>query len=256
MDQESEKIRQQMEETRASLSDKLETLEEQVVGTVQQATCAVTETVENVKEAVQDTVETVKGSVSDTVETVRETFDLGRQVERHPCAMFFGSIAVGFVAGYFLDRSQRRPRGPLKGNGHGPTGPSPLAAILARDGGKPEGRRYLPSFREENVSPSAAPAEHSWLERISDQFAPEINKLKGLAIGSLVGLVRETVTSSMNQEIATHLREIIDSMTTKLGGHPVPGPILTKRSHSAARQEEPGEPLSRSSGSRHEALCP
>jgi phosphate uptake regulator len=73
MDDSPEVIRLQMEETRASLSEKLETLEQQVVGTVQDARAAVTDTVETVKEAVHETVETVK-----------DTFDIGAQMQRHP----------------------------------------------------------------------------------------------------------------------------------------------------------------------------
>ena len=68
MDDEPEVIRQQMEETRSALTDKIERLEHQVVGTVQNTTRAVNDTVENVKEAVQETVSTVKDTVSGTVE--------------------------------------------------------------------------------------------------------------------------------------------------------------------------------------------
>src|SRR5262249_38838293 len=93
MDDSPEVIRQQMEETRAALSEKLETLEQQVVGTVKDARAAVT-----------DTVETVKGAVHDTVETVKETFDVSRQVERHPWAMLGGSIALGFLGGRLYER--------------------------------------------------------------------------------------------------------------------------------------------------------
>ena len=53
MDHEPEEvIKQQMLETRASLTDKLETLEQQVAGTVHSAKAAVTDTVDSVKEAV------------------------------------------------------------------------------------------------------------------------------------------------------------------------------------------------------------
>ena len=65
-----EMIKQQMLETRAALADKLETLEQQVVGTVHSATSAVTDTVACVKEAVQQTVESARESVHGTVEAV------------------------------------------------------------------------------------------------------------------------------------------------------------------------------------------
>jgi ElaB/YqjD/DUF883 family membrane-anchored ribosome-binding protein len=98
MDNESEVIRQQMEETRTSLAEKLETLEQQVVGTVQGATTAVADTVESVKDAVQETVSTVQESVHDAL-------DLSRHVERHPWAMVGGSVALGYLAGRLLGRA-------------------------------------------------------------------------------------------------------------------------------------------------------
>src|SRR5437762_1903548 len=105
MDNEPEVIREQMAETRASLADKIESLEGKVVGTVQDATCAVSDTVENVKEAVQETVTSVKDTVSDTVEGVKESLDLRRQVDRHPCLMMGAAVAVGYIGGSLLSRS-------------------------------------------------------------------------------------------------------------------------------------------------------
>src|SRR5581483_4976543 len=95
-----EVIKHQMLETLASLAEKLETLEQQVVGTVHNATSAVTDTVETVKDAVQQTVQMAKDSVTNTVEAVKDTFDLSRQVDDHPWLMFGGSVAAGFVTGH------------------------------------------------------------------------------------------------------------------------------------------------------------
>src|SRR5713226_6434711 len=95
MDNEPEEvIKQQMLETRASLAEKLETLEQQVVGTVHSATSAVTDTVESVKDAVQHTVEAVK-----------DTFDLSHHVREHPWLMVGGSVTVGFAAGCLTGRA-------------------------------------------------------------------------------------------------------------------------------------------------------
>jgi len=57
-----------MEETRASLTEKLGTLEQKVVGTVENATTVVTETVDAIKETVHETVATVQDGVKDSVE--------------------------------------------------------------------------------------------------------------------------------------------------------------------------------------------
>ena len=54
MDDDPEMIRHQMQETRSSLTDKIERLEQTVTDKVQSTTAAVTNTVESVKGAVQD----------------------------------------------------------------------------------------------------------------------------------------------------------------------------------------------------------
>jgi len=107
MENEPELIRDQMQETRTALTEKLEALESQVSGTVQSATAAVTETVEAVKSTVAETVGTVKDSVQETVSTVKESvkdaFDLPAHIERHPWAAMLGSVAVGYLGGRVLN---------------------------------------------------------------------------------------------------------------------------------------------------------
>lgn len=209
-DEQPEVIRQQMEETRASLTDKLESLENQVVGTMQDATTAVTETVENVKEAFADTVETVKGTVRDTVESVKETFDLPRQVDRHPWLMVGGSVAVGFLCGRLVG-GRASPGGAL----HGPAY-SPMRPI------RPEGERYAAESARVHHPVAEAPAR-GWLSSLGDTFGGEIDKLKGLAIGTGLGVVREMISKNVPDQLSERLTEVIDDITRKLGGQPVQG---------------------------------
>ena len=95
-----EVIHRQMAVQRAALAQKLETLENKIVNTVEGAREAVAETVQTFKDGVKDSVETVRDSVHTSVASVKETFDVKLQVQRHPWAMFGGSIAAGFVAGW------------------------------------------------------------------------------------------------------------------------------------------------------------
>ena len=76
MDPKPDVIRRQIDETRESLADKLETLEDQVKHTVASVT-----------EAVEHTVDSVKSTARETVETVKRTFDIPYQVRRHPYAL-------------------------------------------------------------------------------------------------------------------------------------------------------------------------
>ena len=173
MDNQSEVIQHQMEETRTSLQEKLETLEQQVKNTVQDATDAVAETVETVKDAVHDTVETVKDTVQGTVQSVRDSFDVAHHVETHPWAMFLGAAATGFCLTRWLAREDQ------------PTAPQPAwrkePAATA-----PRGNGY---------SAPAEPASAGIGSWIADHYKDELRTVKGLAFGAIGGLVRDVVTS-------------------------------------------------------------
>jgi len=65
-----------------------------------------------------------------------------------------------------------------------------------------------------------------WLEGLISNLSPEIRKLKSMAIGTALGLIRDTVTRSVPGELGVHMSEIIDNVTTKLGGEVIPGQVL------------------------------
>jgi hypothetical protein len=213
MENEAELIRQQMTETRTALTEKLETLEEEVAAKVRGTTESVAETVETVKEAVQETVHTVKGTVENTVETVKETFDVRRQVERRPWMMFGGAVLLGFVGGRVLARS----RTPLTG-GNG----FPYSS-------------YSPPPREPEVASYQAPtpAEPGLGGRVFESLKPALTKLGGLAIGATAGLVGEMVRDSAPEPLRPKLNEVIDDITVALGGTPI---HFTEREEAATRQ--------------------
>jgi len=224
---EPEVICQQMEETRASLADKLETLEQQVVETVRGATCAVTETVETVKEAVQETVSTVQDSVSNA-------FDLNHHVESHPWAMFAGSVAVGFIAGKMLPSSNGSSTF-YSNDGQPITMTRKAQRFMPESEGDGERKPYSPRSREEK----------SWFG-LGDTFQSEINKLKGLAVGTMLGLVRDFVSQSAPEQLRPRLQEVMDSITTKLGGETLEGPLVDTatafQSERRSRYEECNTP--------------
>jgi len=216
MADEPEMIRKQMEETRASLTEKLEALETQVAGTVQSTTEAVAETVEAVKETVGNVTDTVK----DTAHSVAETFNLKLQFERHPWGMFGGSIAVGTLAGYFL--IGKRPRRGEE-NGYAEEDHARPAAFAAA----PEGmtrHEPEPSWSPPPPSPPAAPErqqpeQKGWLW-------DTLGRLGGLAVGSLMGVVRDLAERALPESLQHHVAEEIDHLTTKLGGEPIQGHVL------------------------------
>jgi ElaB/YqjD/DUF883 family membrane-anchored ribosome-binding protein len=182
-------IQQEMQETRASLTEKLETLEQKVVGTVENATSAVTETVDAIKETVHETVTSVQDGVKDSVDSVKEFLDVPAHVQRRPWLMLGGSVAVGYCLGTLLaPKSQSR----LAPASNGSVAPVHSAA----------------------VAPAAAPEPSIW--------DADVTKLKSLALGVLFGTARELLATSLPDHLGDQVKEVVDSATRKVGGEPLP----------------------------------
>jgi hypothetical protein len=203
MDQEPDVIRRQIDQTRSSLTEKLETLECQVRGTVESAKASVDETIEN-----------VKSTVHETVATVKRTFDINYQVANHPWAMFGGSVLAGFLAGSFV---------PTTGRGRAiRRDPGPVDDYEARQTvSRRDGAGEAPQLQTAN----GAPRNVGFMSKLLDQFSDEIDKLKGVAVGATMGVVRDVVKRQMPQ-FAEHIDEVMNSATVKLGGEPIRRPLV------------------------------
>ncbi len=211
MADESEVIRHQMEETRTDISEKLETLENEFAGSVQHATDAVSETVAEVQGTMRDTVESVRETVHDTMETVKSTFDVPHQVDQHPWLMLGGAVAVGYLGGALLTSLE-----------------------------KPRSADYVPDYQthlagqELRREPSSV---SKWLGEMAQTFKPEIEEVKGLAIGAALSIVRDLVSRSLAPEMRQQLAETVDHFTVKLGGKPIQG--LVPEPKAAHQTREP-----------------
>jgi len=224
MDQKPDVIKEQMAETRVSLTDKIEKLEDTLKETVETTLHTATDTVENVTEKVESTVETVKDAVEgsveavketmhETVETVKEAFNLRRHVQRHPWAMLAGSVAVGFLGGRLLGAAQRRRE-------H--RGPRP---------GPEEARAPTPDFTLERTAEpepqrQAEEERSSWLGQFGETFGNELSKLKSLALGATFGVLRDMLTASVPEQLKPQLTDVMNGFTTKLGGKLFKEPLL------------------------------
>jgi len=241
-----------MEETRTSLQAKLETLEQQVVNKVQDSVTAVTETVESVKAAVQDTVDTVKdtvqdtvdtvkdtvqgtvdtvrGTVQDTVDTVKSSLDISEHVQRHPWAMLLGSAAVGYVGTCLLERSWSAPSRTALPPGPVPTGEPSMRGSSGYRFADHEAfastQRTSEPVTEAKPASKAEAKSESWFSTLNDMFGNEIAQLKGLAIGTVLGVAREMLTTNTPPPIGQELGQMIDTLTTKLGGRPIHASFL------------------------------
>jgi hypothetical protein len=209
----AEVTRARMGDTRAALSEKLESLEQRMADTVHGAADAVANTVENVKDVVHE-----------TVLNVRDTFDIPLQVERHPWAMLGGSLALGFLGGYLLYRFGARSAAIASS--------APTPADMSRIGEQHNG-----TVKDARPADAAMPPDREAAPRAVDgatpPFATEIARLKSLAIGALLSIGRDVITQSAPESMHARLTEVIDGLTVQLGGEPIRGPVL-KRGETAA----------------------
>lgn len=191
-----------MERTRASLSNKLEALEGQVLETVQTATEGVAAAVEGVK----STVETV----SETVTSVTETLDVSKYFESHPWIALGTSVGVGFMFSWLFGGSSAPEPQPAPQPAPPPPAPAPAPS-------------YQPSYQAASQpsyqaasQPSSQSADQSegWS---SELWSTATTGVASLAVNALAGTIRHLATQVLPQEMHNDINSTVDSMITKLG---------------------------------------
>jgi len=188
MENDTEVIRQQMADTRSALSEKVEAVEELVSSAVKETAQAVTKTVETVTNTVENTVNTV----SDSVESVKDAFNVSACVEKYPWGAMAGSVALGYTLGLLLTP-------PKDGTSTG-TSTGTLGAFASS-----------PTASTGETAPSSS---GSFLS----SWAPIIDKVKGLAVGSAAGLLGEMVMNMVPDNLKSEVSRLIDDTTRNLGG--------------------------------------
>jgi len=201
----------EMAQTRTSMTEKLEALENRVAETVQ----PVTQAVERVSEAtaclvedVKDTVHGVKERVEETASAVRSAFNLREHMESHPWVVFGIAATTGCMVGSFLGRrrvhsagfQQAATNSRSKHHAKGSDGAShPTAATVSK---------RIPEKRQE--------AKPSW-------FREHLRHLEGLAVGALMSYVRDLAKVAVPGELGQRIAQEVDSLTTSMGAEPIHG---------------------------------
>jgi len=208
VDNELEVIRHQMEEKRASLADKLDALETQVLGTVHEATSAVshtvrdvTEVVDTVKDNIQETVAAVKENINETVESVKETFNINDKIRQHPWIALGGAFAAGFAGAMLVGSSSRTRRVP-RANYRLPETFSP----------PPE------PVRAAETQPRASEPSSALTSQLGTAATEALNTIKGMAVGTLMGVLSEVVTEWVPSTLKQEVNNLFSNLNTHLGG--------------------------------------
>jgi hypothetical protein len=179
-EQDSTEMRHEIDSTRTAMADKLEALEDRMIGAAQSA---------------QATVEGSIQSAKDAVASVKRSFDIKHQVEQRPWTIVGGSFLAGLAVSLLIPKGRPQSSKP-------PDGP-PINGNYAAGGPMP-----------------AAPVEPPSQPGVLEPFREEIDKVKGIAIGYVMGLVRDSIKESVPQ-LAPKIDDLMDGITTKLGGEPV-----------------------------------
>ena len=158
-----------------------------------------------VAQDVSNAVYSVTQSVQDKVDSVKDAVDLPHQVEVRPWTMIAGALTVGFVAGHV-----HLPRGNGSGNGSSHVGHAPARPM-----------------------PNADP-EPGWLHKVADTLSPELDTLKGIAVGALLGLAREMAVTSAPRLAGPQLEELMGVVAKRFGAKVPPA--------SQSRQQPAGAP--------------
>jgi len=211
-ERELEVIREEMEETRASLANKLEVLETQVRDTVQSATDTVASAVDGAKEVVSSVSEGAKQvveTVSETVENVKESLSISRYVERYPWASVGVAAAAGFVAAQLIPTSRST------------AGDSSEALPPASSGS------YTPSAASSYQPSTTAPPHHeessAWSGAVKGALGTAVGTVEGLAVGTLMSAIKDLVVRGLPQQWQGELTRLVDQVTTQLGGKVMQG---------------------------------
>lgn len=229
----TELIRAEMARTRASLTTRLDALEDRTLGAVKQTA----EAVADVAETVEETVQSASKAVKKTVRKTAQFFDLSSQAEEHPWALMGGAVATGFLASWLVSRATQRGE------------PAERYRDYPRDGVAMSAAMTRPAVQEEE--------RPSVLSGLTNLIGPGLEAVKQLAIGTAIGVARDMALKAAPGEWAKEIGEVFNNLTEKLGGTELPAGDEAKTLQSEAtptsaetrprwEAEKPREPEPRS----------
>jgi ElaB/YqjD/DUF883 family membrane-anchored ribosome-binding protein len=214
-----EVIEGEIEQTREGLADKLEALTQQL-----------TTTVEDVEETVEDVVEATK----DTISNIKEAFNIPKQVEEHPWLAVGASVLVGFLGGKLLGSMGSGRNHHDGSHTNGWAEPMPQRMSSASYEGRPQSDTRADTYDSTQETQGESTG---WLSGLKEQFAPELNKVKGLALGTMFGVIRDMVSQSLPESLKTQVAEMFDNVTEKVGGETIQQGSLAKDSSESSSQQ-------------------
>jgi hypothetical protein len=186
-----------------------------------QRTEPIRQDIDTIRDSMTDKMEQIESKIKGTVKDTRRMVDIKYQVSQRPWAALGTSILIGYAIGS-IGGSEHKP---LQ-HQHGET---------MRYYGEPSDERSRAMHDRETSSRSISAAQHQdarqqskpgFLDQIMDQFGDEIELLKGAALASVTGLVRDTIHRNLPA-----LQQEVDRMRGQQSSSASP---TTSRSYATA----------------------
>lgn len=190
-DQDLTSIREAIDVHRSAISSKLDTLEGRV-----------RETLETAQDNVNETIDTAKRTVEESVDRVKRVFDLRYHAAEHPFATVGVAAATGFAVGRVLLGARKRPDAASW---------SVAGDVPGYEGEPPAGA--MEETKEKGLN---------LLHRVRLDFGDELDRLREITVGSVFQALKRVVLPGLSASAAPDVEAIIDGITRKMGGRPMP----------------------------------
>lgn len=241
MDETSDMIEREIENTRSHLADRLEILGNKIAGTV---------------EEVEETVEDVTETAENTIQKIKDLLNLQKQTQQHPWVILGGAVVVGYVSERLLEAVMSVPEQPApsaqpayvpytypipqQGDGRQRAAIPEQGDGRQRAAAREEGNgRHRATTAELPPETTEEPAEKGLLTNLANKFEPELNTLKKLAIGTLFGVARDMMTQSLPSAIQEDVEQVMDSATERAGGKPIHGKLVPEAEQNRTEEMAP-----------------
>jgi len=213
--EDQKRILKEMEETRSSLTDKLEALEtkvtEKVVQPVADAVEKATDVASDIVETVKDTVHTVSDKVEETTKAVVSAFDIQSHMERHPWLVFGIAATTGCMVGSFLGRRSSRAGAPQESS----TWSRPKH-VRGTNGAA----HHMEASPLRRAPKKETSEQESWIKE-------QMRHLGKLALSALMSSIRDLAKRSVPGPLGDRIGAEVESMTTSLGAEPIQGDVVS-----------------------------
>ena len=157
-----------------------------------QRTEPIRQDIDSIRDSMTDKMDQIESKIKGTVEDTRRMVDVKYQVSQRPWAALGASMLVGYALGS-LGGGDDTPAQPQRGEAYryyGEPSDDRARAMRERD----------TNFRETSTAQHQDARHESkpgFLDQIMDQFGDEIELLKGAALMSVTGLIRDTVRRNL-----------------------------------------------------------